>query len=355
MSRLINCQPVGFRPLLQNLSAPIPFSTLTDLASPSTTIHEHSANSQMNLHSYIVRFDSMFFAMWTRGPNGVPDETAEGLRVAYSTSSDAETWSAEAYITPAPASNFRYMARGFWVRNGEMIALASLDEADQGFFGDSLELRGFVWNGSSWDDTYLIADNTINNFPPELLSDGTWLMSRRDRDATVSWYKGDIGNWTNISVVEPVGVTLNEPIWHQLPNGALSAFFRDNESSHRLLRSNSGDLGLTWTTPKFTNFPDASSKSFSLRLSDGRYVLISNPDINGVRNPLCIAISDDGDSFDRMVVLRDEATSVTYPGTGKLPGYQYPHALEHNGVLHVIYTRNKEDIQITSVDLDDLP
>lgn len=355
MSRLINSAPVGFRPLLQNLSAPIPFTTLTDLASPSTTIHAVSTTSRLNLHNYLVYHEGTFFAMWSSGADGVAGEDQSGQRVRYATSSDAETWSASSFITPAPSTDFRYIARGFWKRGSELIALATLDESDEGYFGASLELRGFVWNGSSWDDTYLIADNTINNFPPELLPDGTWLMSRRDSDATVSWYKGDIGDWTNIAVTEPAGVTLNEPIWHQLPNGALSAFFRDNGSSHRLLRSDSGDLGLTWTTPKFTNFPDASSKSFSLRLSDGRYVLISNPDTNGVRNPLCIAVSDDGDSFDRMVVLRDEATSVTYPGSGKLPGYQYPHAIEQGGYLHVIYARNKEDIQITSVDLDDLP
>jgi hypothetical protein len=40
----------------------------------------------------------------------------------------------------------RYIARGFWVRAGQLLALASLDEA-AGVFGPSLALHAFRWRG----------------------------------------------------------------------------------------------------------------------------------------------------------------------------------------------------------------
>ncbi len=54
-----------------------------------------------------------------------------------------------------------------------------------------------------------------------------------------------------------------------------------------------------------------------------------------------------------MGLLRNQATTPTYNGAS--PGYQYPAMLEDSGSLHVIYSRNKEDIQIGKVALSDLP
>jgi outer membrane protein assembly factor BamB len=52
----------------------------------------------------------------------------------------------------------------------------------------------------------------------------------------------------------------------------------------------------TWSPPVKTNFPDATSKISGLRLSDGRYVLVSNPRPRK-RDPLTLSISEDGMVF----------------------------------------------------------
>jgi hypothetical protein len=42
------------------------------------------------------------------------------------------------------------------------------------------------------------------------------------------------------------------------------------------------------------------------------------------------------------------------PGRFKGPGYQYPNAIERSGQLHIIYSLNKEDIEVLSVSLEEL-
>ncbi|WP_075087678.1 hypothetical protein [Verrucomicrobium spinosum] len=61
----------------------------------------------------------------------------------YATSPDGVKWSEPQEIMPSSSKEgFRYIARGFWVRDGKLLALASHDEAynEMGkvhFFGNS--------------------------------------------------------------------------------------------------------------------------------------------------------------------------------------------------------------------------
>jgi hypothetical protein len=94
--------------------------------------------------------------MWSDGP-GVEDRV--GQRVKFSTSPDGLTWSKAEFLTPEPPCSginsefygtctnqgMRWIARGFWKRDNELLALASLDEAAE-FFGPSLELHAFRLN-----------------------------------------------------------------------------------------------------------------------------------------------------------------------------------------------------------------
>jgi len=82
-------------------------------------------------------------------------------------------------------------------------------------------------------------------------------------------------------------------------------------------------------------------------LSNGWYYLINNPRPEK-RDPLAISFSRDGWSFGSPLALRKNAPQQRYPGRAKNPySVQYPHALERNGSLWVIYSTNKEDIEIS--------
>ena len=57
----------------------------------------------------------------------------------------------------------------------------------------------------------------------------------------------------------------------------LVALFRDNSGSSRLFRSFSTDNGQTWSPPTLTNYPNSSSKLFSLHTGAGPRLLIRDP------------------------------------------------------------------------------
>src|SRR5690606_12065611 len=110
----------------------------------------------VNQHNYLTHYRGKFFAMWSDGP-GVEDRV--GQRVKFATSPDGLIWDTPRFLSPEPplsgpdsphyntrtSEGFRYIARGFWQRDDELLGLASLDEA-AGFFGRSLALRAFRLN-----------------------------------------------------------------------------------------------------------------------------------------------------------------------------------------------------------------
>lgn len=314
----------------------------------------------VNQHNYLARFGGRFWLMWSDGP-GIEDRV--GQRVKFAQSPDGLRWSVPQFLTPEPPDSgptsglygqrsdrgLRYISRGFWPRDGELLALASLDEA-AGFFGPSLTLHAFRLDPAdeSWAPLGVVCRDAINNFPPERLPNGQWLMSRRRhnyRDVGVDFLVGGveaIDRWTSVPVLDSsTELSAEEPHWWVLPDGRLAAMFRDGRRSGFLYRSISTDSGRTWSRPVQTNFPDATSKFSGLRLADGRYVLVSNPNPKQ-RDPLAISISDDGLVFHTM---------------GYLVGgrwVDYPHVIEHDDHLFIAFAGGKQTVEVLRVRLADL-
>ena len=314
----------------------------------------------MNNHSYLAHHDGQFWAMWSDGP-GIEDQV--GQRVKYATSTDGLQWSTPEFMTPVlPDSGpdsphygkrtdrgMRWVANGFWKREGVLLALASRDEA-AGFFGPSLELRGFRFDKSSgeWRDAGLVFKNTINNFPPIGLHTGQWIMSRRQFDCKKTGVHFLVGGvkaldqWESFPVPGSASeLSAEEPDWWILPDNRLAAVFRDQRRSGFLYRAISADGGRTWSKPIKTNFPDATSKFSGLRLADGRYVLVSNPDPKK-REPLTLAISDDGLVFTKMLRLVGGRRA------------EYPHVIEHEGSLFIAFSGGKMTVEVLKVKLGDV-
>ena len=188
-------------------------------------------------HNYLAHHDGRYWAMWSDGPGR---EDRVGQRVNFANSADGLVWTRPKYLTPEPpgsgpgtkyyatrtAKGFRWISRGFWQREGELLALAALDEAGK-FFGPSLELRAFRWNGkaAAWDDIGVVFDNAINNFPPKRLPTGTWMMSRRThdyRETVVHFLVGgdkSLNQWESFPVLSSNdGLAAEEPYWWVLPD-----------------------------------------------------------------------------------------------------------------------------------------
>ncbi|MCO5238434.1 MAG: exo-alpha-sialidase [Chitinophagaceae bacterium] len=339
----------------------IDFNNLPRVPAKHAVVSDVRGVNGVNQHNYLVYYNKKFWIMWSDGP-GVEDRV--GQRVKYATSKDGLTWSAPRFLTPEPPGSgkespyygtrtdkgFRYIARGFWIRNGQLLALASLDEA-AGFFGKSLQLRAFSLDKgeAQWKDIGVVFDNTINNFAPKKLPTGEWMMSSRQYDYKITGAHFLIGGNKNLTEWESFPVwgsndelSAEEPYWWVLPDNNLMALFRDNNKSGYLYRAFSIDNGRNWSKPVRTNFPDARSKFSGLRLRDGRYVLVSNPNPEK-RDPLAISVSDDGLVFNKMFYL---------VGGRHI---DYPHIIEHNGYLLIAFAGNaKQSVEVLKVKLSDL-
>ncbi len=138
--------------------------------------------------------------------------------------------------------------------------------------------------------------------------------------------------------------------------------FRTKSGDPWIYAGVSKDNGESWSKPVKTNFPDATARAFAGNLPDGTAFIISNPSrvpnkthpSIGRRNPLTIALSDDGVLFDRAFVIRSGETNMRFKGINKLDGWQYPTAVVWKDHLYVAYSINKEDEGVTRIALRDL-
>ena len=338
----------------------IDFQTLPKIESTHAVVSDVSQAKGVNQHNYLVHHDGRYWAMCSDGPGR---EDKVGQVVKFATSPDALTWSEAQLLTPyqpgsAPGSPHygertiegrRWIARGFWQRDGDFLALASLDEAG-GVFGTSLALHAFRWEGEErgWVDLGSILADAINNFEPLKLPNGEWMMSRRWFNYSTTGVEFSIvgvtaiDDWKSFPVLGSSSeLKAEEPDWWVLPYCNLSALFRDNKRRGFLYRSFSTDSGRTWSRPVQTNFPDATSKFRGLRLADGRYVLVSNANPKQ-RDPLVISVSRDGLVFDQM---------------GWLVGgrhVDYPHMIEHDGHLLMAFATDKMTVEVLKFPLEQL-
>jgi len=341
----------------------IKYDQLLRVPSQSTVISDvrDRAGKRVHQHAYLARHDGRYWAMWSDGP-GVPrpDRTPEehrnitpghdqpGTRVSYATSHDGLTWSQPKDLSGPPRKEgFGWIARGLWVRDGELLALASHFNAPH-YPGKGLSLEAFRWRRTenTWRAYGTVLDDTLNNFPPKKLPSGEYMATRRDHRQQVSVMVGGhkaFDRWEVLPLASYSGRTRpEEPYWYILPDGKnLTGLIRDNSGSKRLLRTFSTDNGRSWSRLVRTNFPDATSKFFVLRTSRDDYLMVSNSDPRG-RDPLTLAVSPDGLVFKHLFYLVGGRH------------VDYPHMIEHDGHLLIAFSGAKQTMEVLRVALDDV-
>ncbi len=341
----------------------IDFSNLPRVPSKHAILSDvrEAGGTKVHQHAYLAHFDGKFWAMWSDGPgkpnpkfapdrhqNVVPGHDQPDTRVSYSMSNDGLKWSKPRDLSGPPRKEgFGWISRGLWVRNGELLALASHFRAP-GYAGEGLSLEAFRWNkaAESWEPAGMVLDDSLNNFPPKRLPTGEWMMTRRDHQRQVSVMIGGvdaIDQWKIQPLASYDGKGRpEEPYWYLLPDEeTIVGLIRDNGRSRRLLRTLSFDNGQSWTPIVKTNFPDATSKFFVHQTSRGYYVLVSNANPQR-RDPLTLAISKDGLVFDKLYYL---------VGGRHI---DYPHMIEHDGHLLIAFSGAKQTMETMRVSLDQL-
>ncbi|MCB1077487.1 MAG: exo-alpha-sialidase [Verrucomicrobiae bacterium] len=346
----------------------IDYAALPTLPGRHAVVRHFGTELKFQLHNYLIHHDGHFWCLWSNGPEV---EDLPGQEVWFATSVDGMDWSAPQSVTGPPAEGRAYIARGLWLREGRLLALVASFKGHGAFGVDKdLQLQAWAWNPamSAWAFEGKLFDDAINNFPPQRLASGDWIATRRDSRFNVFVLIGgrqSLSDWESFEVTRRgavPGFSPDEPIFWQLPGDAsLFALYRDNGGSSRLFHSVSGDEGRHWTAPQLTNFPNASSKLFSLQTSRGYRVLINNANPKLARRELHLSVSEDGSTFTRLARLdipappQTEAMGTLWPKFRKgIASLQYPHAIEHDGQLWIAFSRLKWQTEVFAVPLDSI-
>lgn len=294
----------------------------------------------------ICFFEGQYFAAWN---DGFILENRPGQRVRFATSSDGLHWSPPSDLTGRHPKR-GYTNCGFWSRDGELFALAALRDARDTPSGEDPLLLAYPWDRGSgrFGGSRVVAKDFFAQNIPQRTPDGEWLIlgkSGSDSWATMKSATGGVSalNDWKVRDLPPSTHAVEEPEWYTLPNGHLVGHFR-TRPVHRLMRSYSVDNGVTWTRPILTTFPEASARHHGMRLSNGLYVLLVNPNTSGSRVPFSIALSKDGLSYDRIANARADPP-VTRDNSEK-PGYNYMRGFEHDSKLLTIYSLNQQEIGV---------
>ena len=161
-------------------------------------------------------------------------------------------------------------------------------------------------------------------------------------------YSDDQGKtWKRSNFVEAdKGVLAIQPAILKMKNGQLAAVARTR--SEHIGITYSSDNGETWSKLKLIETPNNNSGLDALTMKDGRHVMICNErpiphgikNGKGVRTPLSLLISEDGEHWTHWMTLEDSPISQ----------YSYPSIIQTaDGHLHCIYTWRRQRIKHVEV------
>ncbi len=187
---------------------------------------------------------------------------------------------------------------------------------------------------------------------PLILKDGTIVAgsSVESHRAWACWVERSEDNgktWTKHGPIFVPGVLdgIIQPTLVPLDDGRLRMFVRATSAIGYICYADSKDQGKTWTEARPTSLPNPNSGIDSVRLQDGRIVMIYNHSKAG-RVPLDAAVSGDGgDTWNRFLTIESEPGSYAYPAVIQTA----------DGNLHITYTWNRKRIKHVVLPLKDIP
>ncbi len=317
-------------------------------------------------HQTITKFKDQYVASWS---NGFQHEDYVGQEVHFSTSSDGIRWSEPRVVAPTPVETklVRNNA-GLYATKDRLycyVCVAKDYGRDVAHPGMSTlkeqHIRLDVYETAdlkTWKHYENICPNLYLFEAPRLTRGGKLLccgFDLHDHHGMVLIWDDPAKPAAAPRVVHinasPEGVLPEQGTWYQTDDGRIWMYQRDGSISCRLAITFSDDEGETWTDLVRTDFPNTYSRAYAGKLSDGRcYIVGNNFDYLLDRTALQIALSDDGKTFTRQYTLVEGPTTRRINGRHKEDGYHYPNCFADGDKLLVIYSVNKEDIEVGIVD-----
>jgi hypothetical protein len=338
---------------------------------PRSVVYRGDAQSwAYSHHQSIVKFGDQYVAAWS---NGLLHEDYVGQEVHYASSRDGVRWSeTQTLAATSVESRLVRFNSGLCVVGDTLYCLVGVAkdfERDRAAPGMSIlkehhiHLDAYTTTDlKNWKHHESICDDIVLYEGPRKTRDGSLLCCGFNcydsHGMVLRWLSG--ARPTDPPQVaampfSPQGVIPTEGTWYQEDNGRIRMFVRDGNVTGHLGLSWSEDDGRTWSEAIHTDLPNSSSRAFAGRLADGRYFILGNNcDRFLDRMALHIMLSDDGMLFDRQYILVDGPTTRRVNGRHKENGYHYPHACVDGDKLLVVYSVNKEDVEVGIVETNRL-
>jgi hypothetical protein len=362
-----------------------------------------SPGAAYNHHHQILFDRGLLYASWS---NGIVNEDNPGQRMLFSVSdNDGKTWSTESQISPPPMEKTStYTAEGIRAYQGKLIAYyghygwtdLALDRSGVPNIRSLNDYRGspVEWAhrdsftsvrvssdaGRTWEPPIRIIENFVPNLRPFPIRSGRLIMPGMvtypytdDPAGIQGWKSAGLPRLPIWAVDDPEGYYKSSFFRHDTRMYAEASFFQtDDGVIHMMQRidsiapyerpkegllgvTESVDNGETWSEPMLTSYTDCSCRFQFGRLPDGRFFGLSCPNPQGSRTPLVLATSRDGVVFDQHYELGSvSGTKPRIPGHDKGGVYGYPSCDIAEGKMYIVFSRNKEDIYFSKLDLKTL-
>ncbi|MGB5274834.1 MAG: sialidase family protein [Flavobacteriaceae bacterium] len=186
-----------------------------------------------------------------------------------------------------------------------------------------------------------LADGTIlSPSSTESKTEGWKIHLERSNDQCRTWSKtGPLNNPEAFGAIQPVILNYGDQKLQLL-----------SRTSNGVIAQNwSEDGGKTWDIMKATDLPNPNSGIDGVSLADGRQLLVYNPVGQdwGNRVPLSIALSKDGNHWDRVLDLQPLLKTTDEEGEE----YSYPTVIQaQDGLVHLVYTWNRKTVKYVVLD-----
>ena len=272
------------------------------------------------------------------------------------------------YVNASSSTNSSYLRTGMGSRDlrmpkniGSYVVLPLLDRGakDLSFMegrGDrSITVYTSEDGGKTWSSREPLQKDylgPVKNKPllnkgrliaPTSIEKGGWrLYFEYSDDMGKTWERSDfVDADKGVSAIQPAIMILND--------GRLAAVARTR--SEHVGITYSADNGETWSKLKLIDTPNNNSGLDAVTLKDGRHVMICNDkpiphgikNGKGVRTPLSLLISDDGENWKHWITLEDSPISQ----------YSYPSIIQtSDGNIHCIYTWRRQRIKHVEIKIN---
>lgn len=315
----------------------------------------------------LIRHRGALFTSWGRnkGKENTVSEVNHGRR----SQDGGRTWTEVEVIGPGVIEHGEAVeahSHGvFLSHDGELWALLARFGRGEGRFR-GLCMDAFVLDEATdrWQSRGVVGQGIWPLREPEKMADGNWLIPGCDeewRAAVAISHGDDLTAWDTVKI--PVGKRIYTEATCWVDGSEVTLVMR-NHSPWRpgpsfAAVSVSTDFGRTWSPPVESNLPMTTSKPYAGVLSTGqRYLLCTTVrDHGNHRWPLTVAVGRPGEKkLCRMWRIRD----ARRPGAGDTvnKNLAYPHAVELDGKLYVIYSSgtggNLNDCELAIIPLEAL-